>query len=451
MWVIRLLMILFPGMCSPWVWAGLPIQHWQSNSGAQVYFIESHDLPILDIRVDFSAGSSMDTPQQSGLASMTLRMLDLGAEGLSEDRIASSLADVGAQMGGHFDRDRAGISLRTLSSERERMQSLDILARVMQRPVFPENILEREKARVISGVKEAETKPEYIASRTLTRMLYGNHPYALSGSGEIATIEKLQRKDIEAFYRARYNARGAVISLMGDVSRTEAMAIAENLTRDLPGNTVTETIAAAIDTLPMVSEPVAETRRIPHPATQSHIMLAYPGLTRSDPDYYPLLVGNYILGGGGFASRLMEEIRQKRGLAYSVHSSLSPFRQAGPFEIGLQTRKEQSEEALSLTKKVLADFIAGGPTGKELIAARRNIIDGFPLRIDSNQKIIEYLALIGFYQLPLTYLEDYLVAVEKVTAAQIREAYQRRIRPEGMVTVIVGAVEESKAGNGGNK
>lgn len=448
---VRLLITLFLATCSPWVWAGLPIQHWQSNSGAQVYFIESHDLPILDVRVDFSAGSSMDTPQQSGLASMTLRMLDLGAEGLSEDQIASSLADVGAQMGGHFDRDRAGISLRTLSSERERTQSLDVLARVMQRPVFPENILEREKARVISGVKEAGTKPEYIASRTLTRMLYGNHPYALSGSGEIATIEKLQRKDIEAFYRARYHARGAVISLMGDVSRIEAMAIAENLTKDLPGNAATETMAAAVDTLPVVPEPVAETRRIPHPATQSHIMLAYPGLTRSDPDYYPLLVGNYILGGGGFASRLMEEIRQKRGLAYSVHSSLSPFRQAGPFEIGLQTRKEQSEEALSLTKKVLADFIAAGPTGKELIAARRNIVDGFPLRIDSNQKIIEYLALIGFYQLPLTYLDDYLAAVEKVTAAQIREAYQRRIKPEGMVTVIVGAVEEGKAGDSGGK
>lgn len=445
--VTRSLIALFLGIGCSWAWAALPIQHWQSDSGAQVYFIESHDLPILDIRVDFSAGSSMDTPQRAGLASMTLHMLDLGADGLSEDQIASSLADVGAQMSGHFDRDRAGISLRTLSSDRERAQSLGILARVMQRPVFPESVLEREKIRVISGVKEAGTKPEYIASRTLTKMLYGNHPYALSGSGEIATIEKLQRKDIEEFYRARYKAKGAVISLMGDVSRAEAIVIAENLTKDLPGNTD----ATSDSSLPTVSEPVAETRRIPHPATQSHITLAHLGLTRSDPDYYPLLVGNYILGGGGFASRLMEEIRQKRGLAYSVHSSLLPFRQAGPFEISLQTKKERSEEALSLTRKVLADFIAGGPTVKELIAAKRNIINGFPLRIDSNQKIIEYIALIGFYQLPLTYLEDYLAAVEKVTAAQIREAYQRRIKPEGMVTVIVGAAETKAGDNTGSK
>lgn len=449
MQLMRSLIALFLGTGCSWVWAALPIQHWQSDSGAQVYFIESHDLPILDVRIDFSAGSSIDIPQKSGLASMTLHMLDLGTDGLSEDQIASSLADVGAQMNGHFDRDRAGISLRTLSSERERMQSLDILARVMQRPVFPESILEREKIRVISGMKEAGTRPEYIASRTLTKMLYGNHPYALGGSGEIATVEKLQRKDIEAFYRTYYKAKGAVISLMGDVSRAEAMAIAENLTKDLPGNTGA---GATVDPVLLpVPEPVAETKRIPHPATQSHIILAYPGLTRSDPDYYPLLVGNYILGGGGFASRLMEEIRQKRGLAYSVHSSLAPFRQAGPFEIGLQTRKEQSEEALNLTRKVLVDFIAGGPTGKELIAAKRNIVDGFPLRIDSNQKIIEYLALIGFYQLPLTYLEDYLAGVEKVTAAQVREAYQRRIKPEGMVTVIVGAAEAKAGDNTGSK
>ena len=144
---------------------------------------------------------------------------------------------------------------------------------------------------------------------------------------------------------------------MGDVSRSEAATIAEALSKDLPQSNV-------VNRLPPVTKPIAGIKRIAHPATQSHIKLAYLGLKRDDPDYYPLLVGNYILGGGGFASRLMEEIRQKRGLAYSVHSSFFPLKQAGPFQIGLQTKKEQSEEALMITQKVLADFVTEGPTEK---------------------------------------------------------------------------------------
>ncbi len=187
--------------------------------------------------------------------------------------------------------------------------------------------------------------------------------------------------------------------------------------------------------------PEAGIKKIAHPATQSHILMAYPGLRRDDPDYFPLLVGNYILGGGGFVSRLMQEIRQKHGLAYSVYSYFAPFKEQGPFQIGLQTKKEQADKALKLTQDVLSDFVTNGLTESELIAAKQNIVGGFPLRIDSNQKIIGYLAMIGFYDLPLTYLGDYIKAVEAVTVAQIKDAFQRRIKPEGLVTVVVGAAE----------
>lgn len=429
-----ILLVLFTGVYSGQVFATLPIQHWQAASGAQVYFVQSRDLPILDISVDFSAGSSTDTPDKSGRAGLVLHLMDLGAGGLSEDQISKALADVGAQLGAHFDQDRAGIMLRTLSSARERKQALDIFSRVIQHPEFPENALEREQARVIAGLKEADTKPEVIADRALMKMLYGGHPYGLRGSGEIDTVKALRRDDLVNFYRSNYTAGNAVIAIMGDVSRAEAAEIAESLTKDLPQG-------GPKDVLPPVSLPAPEIKRILHPATQSHILLAYPGLQRDDPDYFPLLVGNHVLGSGGFTSRLMEEIRQKRGLAYSVHSSFAPLKEEGPFEIGLQTRKEQSEEALALTQKVLSDFVANGPTEKELNAAKQNIIGSFPLRIDSNKKIVGYLALIGFYKLPLTYLDDYIKAVGKVTVAEIKDAFQRRIDPKGMVTVVVGAVE----------
>lgn len=435
---MRFLTALFLITQASLAFATLPIQHWQTPAGARVYFIESHDLPILDVSVDFSAGSSADTPEKSGRASLTHQLLDLGAGGLSEEQIAKALADVGAQLGGHFDQDRAGASLRTLSSERERKQALEILARVIQRPEFPANVLEREKMRVIAGLKESDTRPGNIADRVLMKMLYGSHPYGLRGSGEIESVAAMQRKDLVDFYQSRYVASGAVVAIMGDVSRTEAAAIAEALTKDLPAGKNQSGIATAP---PAVTAPLAETRRIAHPATQSHILLAYPGLRRDDPDYIPLFVGNYVLGGGGFVSRLLDEIRQKRGLAYSAHSYFSPLRQAGPFVVGLQTKKEQADEALGLTRKVLADFVADGPTQKELLAAKQNIIGGFPLRIDSNAKIMGYLSLIGFYNLPLTYLDDFVQAVDKVTVAQIKDAFQRRIKPEGMVTVVVGAAE----------
>ncbi|SOD17538.1 M16 family metallopeptidase [Nitrosomonas ureae] len=414
--------------------ASLSIQFWQASSGARVYFVENHDLPILDVSVEFAAGSSMDISTQSGCASLVQQLLSLGSGGFSEDQIATALADVGAQTRSHFDRDRAGIVLRTLSSERERKQALDVFARIIQFPEFPQAILSREKARTISSIKESSTKPDYIAERELMKMLYGNHPYGFNEQGEIETLSKLQREDLLAFYRAHYVAEGAVIAIIGDVTRLEAAAIAEKLTEGLPS------AGQSRDVQP-VTIPVAETKRLPHPAAQSHIQLAYPGLRRNDPDYFPLLVGNHILGGGGFVSRLMEEVRQQRGLAYSVYSFFAPYKEQGPFQIGLQTKKEQSEEALALTQKVLKDFVLNGPTEKELVAAKQNIIGGFPLRIDSNSKILSFLSVIGFYQLPLTYLTDYLVAVEAVTAEQIRQAFQRRIQPDGMVAVIAGAIE----------
>jgi len=428
--LILMLFVFYSQLAS----ATLPIQFWQASSGARVYFVENHDLPILDISVEFAAGSSMDIPSQSGCASLVQQLLSLGAGGFSEDQIATALADVGAQTRSHFDRDRAGIVLRTLSSERERKQALDVFARIIQFPEFPQAILSREKERTILSIKESSTKPDYIAERELMKMLYGNHPYGFNEQGEVETLSKLQREDLLAFYRAHYVAEGAVIAIIGDVTRLEAAAIAEKLTESLPS-------AGQSRNVPPVAIPVAGIKRLSHPAAQSHIQLAYPGLRRSDPDYFPLLVGNHILGGGGFVSRLMEEVRQQRGLAYSVYSFFTPYKEQGPFQIGLQTKKEQSEEALALTQKVLKDFVLNGPTEKELVAAKQNIIGGFPLRIDSNSKILGFLSVIGFYQLPLTYMTDYLVAVEAVTTEQIRQAFQRRIQPDGMVAVIAGAIE----------
>ncbi|MBW8077164.1 MAG: insulinase family protein [Gallionella sp.] len=409
------------------------IQHWQSASGAKVLFVEDHDIPMLDVAVSVPAGSSFDTAQKSGTAGLTQQLLDLGSQGLSEDDIARGMADLGAQLGGSFDQDRASVSLRTLSSPTVRAQALAIMASVLQHPVFAPDILAREKTRVISALKEAETKPENIADKAFQKAVFGTHPYALPVSGEVASVATITAQDVQDFYRAHYNARRAVVAIMGDVTRAQAQAIAEQLTGELPE-------ADAGTALPEVARQIAASeQRIAHPATQSHILIGAPGMSRTDPDYFPLYVGNYILGGGGFVSRLMSEVREKRGLAYSVYSYFMPLKQTGAFQIGLQTKKEQADDALRLVRKTLADFVAHGPTEQELRAAKQNIVGGFPLRIDSNRKILDYLSVIGFYDMPLTYLDDFSARVEHVTVAQIRDAFKRHIDPQHMATVMVGA------------
>ncbi len=411
------------------------IQHWQAKSGAQVYFVEDHDLPMLDVAVTFPAGSGFDSAEKSGLAGMTQDLLDHGADGLSEDDISRKIADIGAILGDTFDQDRAGLSLRTLSSARERGEALSILAKILQHPTFPEKIIAREKERLIAALKEEETKPESIAAKAFGKAVYDGHPYGLQPSGSVDSVEKIQRADIEGFYRAHYSAKSAIVALMGDVTRAEAEAIAQQLTAELPPGGASGVIP------PVAVQIKASEQRIPHPATQSHILIGAPGISRTDPDYFRLYVGNYVLGGGGFVSRLMQEVREQRGLAYSVYSYFIPMQQPGTFQIGLQTKKDQADEALKLVHATLHEFIEKGPTESELKAAKDNIIGGFPLRIDSNRKILEYLSIIGFYKLPLTYLDDFTGKVEKVTVAQIRDAFKRHVNPDALATVIVGAPE----------
>jgi zinc protease len=426
-------------LVSPAAWAGLSIQHWATPQGARVYFVENHDLPMLDVSVDFSAGGARDSRQKSGLANLTRHVMGLGAGAHSERDIAEKLADVGALLSGRLDADRAGFSLRTLSGKAERDQALSLLGAILAAPRFDAAILEREKARVIAGLEEAATKPETLGGKAFQAALYGDHPYALDESGEVASVRGLSRDDLVAFHRDHYRARNMVVALMGDISRQEAERLAEGLAAGLPTGDAPAPIP------PVSPADTGVERVIPHHATQSHLFMGLPGLKREDPDYFALYVGNYVLGGGGFDSRLNEAIRQKKGLAYSVYSYFMPMEQMGPFQIGLQTRRDATREAVDTARAELARFLEEGPSEAELVQAKNNLIGGFPLRIDSNKKILEYLAVIGFYRLPLDWLDTYSAKVDAVTRDDILRAFRARVRPEAMMTVIVGGQLEGPA------
>jgi zinc protease len=412
--------------------AGLAIQNWSTPQGARVYFVENHDLPMLDLSVGFAAGSARDRRETSGLAGMTRGLMPLGAGGMSERDISERLADVGAQLGGAFDADRAGFSIRTLSGARERDQALAVLKAILSAPQFAPDVLEREKARAIAGLKEAETKPEYLGEKAFQAAIFPAHPYGLPEGGEVDSLARLTRDDLLDFHRRHYRAANMTMAIMGDVTRAEAERLAADLADGLPPG-------PAPAPLPPVAMPAEGGEQvIPHHATQSHLFVGQPGLKRDDPDYFPLLVGNYVLGGGGFDSRLLIEIRQKRGLAYSAHSYFAPMRELGPFQIGLQTRRDATREALEVLRATLARFLAEGPSEAELTQAKNNLIGGFPLRLDSNRKILGYLEVIGFHGLPLDWLDQYTKQVAMVSREDIQRAFRARLRPEAMQTVIVG-------------
>ena len=342
--------------------AALKITHWQTAAGSDVYFVENHDLPIIDLAVNFPAGSARDTTAKSGIAGVTRYMMTLGADGMNEEDITNQFADIGAILGGDLDTDRAALKLRTLTSEQGK--ALEVFNKILHKPDFPQTVLDREKTRIVAGLKEAETQPESISSKAFMKALYGAHPYGLDESGEIDTVNGLKREDLRAFYQAYYTAKSATIALIGDMTEAQARDIADTLSGQLPQT-------PAVGKLPEVTFPAAaNVQNINHPASQAHILLGYPGIKRGDADYWSLYVGNYVLGGGGFVSRLTEEVREKRGLVYSVYSYFMPMAELGPFQIGLQTKKEQAAEALKLVNETTAKFIQNGPTEKELKAAK---------------------------------------------------------------------------------
>ena len=415
--------------------AALQIKSWSLPNGARVLFVENHAIPMLDLSVEFDAGTRRDPAGKSGLASLTNAMLTRGAAAvgdapaLSEAQILDGFADVAAQRGGGASLDRAGVTLRMLSSATERDAATGLLARILAQPSFPVDLFARDQARTIADVKESQTKAEDIANKAFWAALYGEHPYARQESE--ASVAAITRDDLVSFHRAHYVANRAVIAMIGDVTRTQADQIAQRLTQQLPQG-------AALPALPEIAVTKATEQRIAHPASQSHILIGMPALVRGDPDFFALTVGNYILGGGGFVSRLTNEVREKRALSYSVYSYFSPLAQKGPFQIGLQTKQEQSNEALSIVRSTLATYLRDGPTAAELKAAKDNLVGGFALRIDNNRKILDNLAVIAYYRLPLDYLDTWTANISKVTIAQIRDAFKRKIAPDQFTTVVVG-------------
>lgn len=433
----RAFVVVLTVVISASAWASPDIEHWTSANDAQVYYVHAPELPMVDIKVVFNAGAARDAGKP-GLARITSAMLDEGAAGMDADQIATAFASVGANYGGSSQRDMAMFSLRSLTDDKAFNTALDTFAKVLSSPEFPEASFQRIQRNMLTGLQAEKQSPKAIASRDFFENLYQNHPYSVMPAGNEESVKQLSIEDIKQFYQRYYVSSNAVVVIVGAVDRQMAETIADRVTKGLDKG-------QHAPVLPQVHEmDKAERINKAFPSSQTTIVMGQPGISRDDPDYFTLYVGNHILGGSGLVSQLSDELREKRGLTYGVYSYFSPMQQKGPYQFALQTRNEKAQEALQVLRDTLTNFIKNGPTQEELDAAKQNITGGFALRVDSNSKIADYLAMIGFYDLPLDYLDTFNDKVNAVTVAQIKDAFQRRVNADRMLTVMVGGEAETK-------
>ncbi len=421
--------------------AAIPVQQWTLANGAKVYLVESPAIAMLDVQIDFDAGSRRVPPEKIGLAGATASLLSQGvaARGtlpaLDENALGEAWADLGAQFGSSAGADRMSFSLRTLTEPDLLDKAVALAARQIGEPSFPDSIWQRDRQKSVARLKESYTRPTSVAGRAYAKAVYGSHPYGFEATE--ATLANISVADMQAFYAAGVVACRARISMVGAVTRAQADAIAERLLARLP-----QASCSNLPAPPPVPEvaPLLESKQIviPFDAAQAQVLIGQPGYKRSDPAFFSLLVGNYILGGGGFVSRLSNEVREKRGLTYSVSSNFSPGLHAGAFTIGLQTRPDQAAQALEVTRKVLRDFVADGPTDAELKAAKDNLIGGFALLIDSNRKLLGNISNMAWNNLPLDYLDTWTQQVGKVTVQDIKSVFAQKLQPDKMVTLVLG-------------
>ncbi len=417
----------------------LPLETWQTDNGAKVLFYASDSLPMVDARITLDAGSARDPAGKGGTASLTADLLEEGTTERGAKAIADGFARVGAQFSVNASLESATVQLRSLNQSDWLWPAVELAGEVVAQPAFDSGDFERERDRQLRGIESRQQSASAVAQDTLRKAAFGDHPYAHPTDGSIDSVERIEHADVRDFHARHYVARNATVVIVGDLDRAEARRLAETLTAGLPAGTP----AAPLPEVPEIG--TSRTLHVDFPSEQSTVLVAHEGVRRKHEDYLPLYVGNHILGGSGFASRLMSELREKRGLAYSTYSYLVPLRAGGRFVMGIQTRNDQVEKALDLMTGELRRFIEEGPTDEELEDSQANLIGGFPMRLNSNAKISEQIGALAFFGLPLDYFDTYTQRVDAVKAEGVRKAFERHVAPGHRIVVIVGP----KAGQNG--
>ena len=414
----------------------LAIQNWVTQQGVRVFFVHSPELNMLDLRLIFPAGSVYDQ-DQFGLANLSNEALITGTKKLNADQIATQFDQLGSLITHETTRDYAIISLRSLNAPLSLDPTIKLLTEVLNTPSFSAEQLMRLKKQNLRAIQANEQSPASLASTVFFKSLYGKHGYGHPVLGLPQTITRLTRNNLMDFYKDYYTANNASLVLVGNITDLQAKAIAEQLSAALPKQKTPTPLDTPQKSI-ITQATQAHCQAVNFPSAQANILIGSIGIAHNDPDFFPLVIGNHIMGGSPLTSRLFQEVRNKKGLAYSVYSSFMPYKEQGPFLISLQSRNEKAGEAIRIIQDTLSKFIQEGPSNEELASAKRNLIGKFNVNLASNSAIADALSTLAFYELPLDYFDNYAKKIQQVTVEQIIQAMKKHLYVNQLSTVIIG-------------
>ena len=414
--------------------AGITPKRMVLDNGIILLTSEQRALPMVSIELLIDAGARLDGAGQEGLANLAARLLTYGTQRRSALQISEALDFIGASLSTGCGENLSTVSMTIL--KKDLSTGLALLAEVLTQSTFPQEEIDRQKQSIVGLLKAREEDPGDIAERRFAAALFPKSPYGRPVEGTESSIRAISQKSLREFYERYYRPNRTILAVVGDVSAEEiADALDQGLRSWKKG--------MPRDKLPAPSPSGAPaTIRVDKDLTQANIIMGHDGVTRDHPDYYAIQVMNNILGGGGFSSRLMDSIRNERGLAYSVYSFFSADKSHGTFQVGMQTKNDSAREAMRIARQEMERIRRAPVSEQELNDAKAYLTGSFPLRLDTNRKVANFLALVEFFELGLDYPERYGELIRKVTGEDVLRVAKRHVRPEQLVTVIVGDQKE---------
>ena len=400
------------------------------DNGMVLLTSEQRALPMVSIELLIDAGSRYDAPQQEGMANLTARLLTYGTNDRTAVQISDALDFIGASLSARASDDLTSVSLTVL--KKDLATGLELLADVLTSAAFPQEEIDRQKQSIIAAIRARDENPGDIAQRRFAALLYPQSPYGRPVEGTEASVKSLQQKAVREFYERYYRPNRSIMAVVGDVSQKEIIqALNQSLRLWRKGEP-----GGQLSTPSIIGAP--QMIRINKDLTQANIIMGHEGVARSNPDYYAIQVMNYILGGGGFSSRAMDSVRNQRGMAYSIYSSFNSGKSHGTFEFVMQTKNETALEAIRIVRDEIDRIREQRVTDQELNDAKNYLTGSFPLRLDTNRKVANFIAQIEFFQLGMDYPERYADLIKKVTAEDVERVAQRYLLSDRLITVIVG-------------
>ena len=419
--------------------ANIEISEYETSNGIKVLYSKSENIPMIDIKITFDAGSNRDG-NLKGLSMLTHNLLDEGTTKLSAEEIASSFESTGAVFNTSVNKDKSSISLRSLADKKYLGPSLKTFLNILSDSTFPQKELSLQKDRTVSTIIEDESDPSDISMNLFFKEIYKNYAYGHPSIGEKSIIKNISRKDIVNFYKNNLNQKTAKIAIVSSLSKKDVEALSEKISKSLER----KDILVDKNTIQLKKDNKEKYIYKKFNSEQAHIYIGGLAIKRGAKNHLPLYVGNYIFGGSGFSARLMQELRVKRGYTYGVYSYIYPMKNIGPFVIGIETKSEQAQISVELIHNMLQEFIENGPTNEEIKHAKEAIINGFPLRVDSNSDILNYLSMINYYDLPMDYLAKFTENISKITKKDIISAFKEEIDYKNLTTLVVGNEKAKK-------